>query len=185
MRKSPFSNWGSNNGKRNISNDSRKDGSKANTTSNWNNLAADNANDQAQDWGNNNWNSEPANENWQTNDVQQPAGDTWPSVGQGSQRKSSHGTNNTVQKNGNDHWATATTWGQDPEHHTGDSWNNNDNTNNDAAWCSGANGGGSNASKKSGSAGNNVMPGSWVETPTVPVWGDPTAAADTQGANIW
>ncbi|KAL2680943.1 hypothetical protein Neosp_008546 [[Neocosmospora] mangrovei] len=32
---------------------------------------------------------------------------------------------------------------------------------------------------------DNVMPGSWVETPGVPAWGDVEAAVDTQGGVVW
>lgn len=32
---------------------------------------------------------------------------------------------------------------------------------------------------------DNVMPGSWVETPGVPAWGDVDAAVDTQGGVVW
>lgn len=180
-KKSAFSVWGPD---VNVT-PARSNGSKANTNGMNNNGDG--------------WNTAAPGDTW---DNQAPAGGEWGATNsQQGNRKSSHGT---VKSQRPDAWGTTGEWDRnskksgkksDKGSRTYPSYPaSNNNNNNHDTWASGANGLGNNQNNGSksnnggGSNSNNVMPGTWVDTPNMPVpaWGDLTAAADTHGqATNW
>ncbi|KAF4980887.1 hypothetical protein FZEAL_3209 [Fusarium zealandicum] len=128
------------------------------------------------------WGEQGEKTNWEANTSREVRdnGNTWAS--------GSNKSNDTVRKKG-DHWGTDT-------HLGGFNWDDKNEApstqgqgvdNNVVGWDVNA---GSNGSHRSGGSkkdevpSDNVMPGSWVDTPSYPSWGDPTAAVDTNGEAV-
>ncbi|KAF4997940.1 hypothetical protein FDECE_11933 [Fusarium decemcellulare] len=154
----------------------------------------------------NNWEQQDQNADWNNNDNnnanwgEQTQNNDWDAAYNGQQDQDnannwssgSHKSNETVKKRSGDHWGNDTHLGGNyawEEKKDVASTQGQGGDNNVVGWDVN---GGDNISPDSRNGEeappeasvDNVMPGSWVDTPTVPSWGDPTAAADTQGEAV-
>ncbi|KAM5345360.1 hypothetical protein ACJ41O_011222 [Fusarium nematophilum] len=133
---------------------------------------------------NNTWGEQAQNTNWDNtwgNNSQQGQdnGQNWSS--------GSHRSIRTIRRKECDHWGEDTHLGNtsnwdDKKGSVSNQGQGGDN--NVVGWDVNGGDNHSNGSKRSGMPADNVMPGSWVDTPSAPAWGDPTAAVDTHGQAV-
>ncbi|KAF4990669.1 hypothetical protein FGRMN_8341 [Fusarium graminum] len=157
-----------------------------------------NNNQNGGDWGAND--NQPGND-WNNSAPETNQDDTWAPVARVDTQQDqntgwgsgSNKSNETVRKAG-DHWGPDTfpgasgSWDEQPKDAVSSVGQGADN--NVGVWdTDNANGTEQPSSSQGENGPDNVMPGTWVETPAVtagPSWGDPTAAQDTNGqASTW
>ncbi|KAJ4324166.1 hypothetical protein N0V84_003999 [Fusarium piperis] len=202
---------GSNNWNNNVTtwNDGNGDNNQQNNQNDWNQAPDNSQNGSGQNdntWGQNDntWgqNDNTWGQNQDENQHQDGNGNTaWDNSGQQEDNgqkwaSGSNGSNGTVRKRRDDHWGNDThlggtyTWEEKKD--TVPSTAGPAADNNVVGWDVVGGGVADNVSPDSRKSDkgkdeakpDNVMPGSWVETPGVPAWGDASAAVDTQGT-IW
>ncbi|KAM0341137.1 hypothetical protein ACHAPU_010152 [Fusarium lateritium] len=200
--------WNDNTNSNNNNNDpgnSWNDGAGDNNTQNdqqgWDAGGQDNNSNNNQNGGDWGANDNQAGNDWNNSAPETNQDDTWAPVTRDDTQQDqnagwgsgSNKSNETVRKAG-DHWGPDTfpgasgSWDEQPKDAVSSLGQGADN--NVGVWdTDNANGTEQPASSQEENGPDNVMPGTWVETPAVtagPSWGDPTAAQDTNGqASNW